>query len=72
MDALITVLVRILEVGFMVGLIGSAIVLLLTLVEDAKSLLPGGEKARQPSCPAPPGRSFMPAARSRSLPTRFP
>jgi hypothetical protein len=44
MDALISVLVRILEAIFMIGLVGSAVVLILTLIEDAKSLLPGGEK----------------------------
>jgi len=43
-DTMISIAVRILETIFMVGLVGSAVVLLLTLVEDAKSLLPGEEK----------------------------
>jgi hypothetical protein len=44
MDTVISILVRILEVMFMVGLAGSAVVLILTSFEDIKSLLPGGEK----------------------------
>ncbi len=44
MDFVITVLVRILEAVFIAGLLGSAVVLILTLIEDAKSLLPGDKK----------------------------
>lgn len=44
MDTVIAVGVRILETIFMVGLVGSGIVLLMTMVEDAKSLLPGDDK----------------------------
>jgi len=44
MDAVVSILVRILEAIFIVGLLGSAVVLILTLIEDAKSLLPGDDK----------------------------
>ena len=44
MDIVVSILVRTLEVIFIVGLLGSAIVLILTLIEDAKSLLPDGDK----------------------------
>lgn len=44
MDTLISVLVRILEAIFILGILGSSVVLILTLIEDAKSLLPGGDK----------------------------
>ncbi len=54
MDSIVTVLVRILEVIFMVGILGSGVVLILTLIEDAKSLLPGGDKKEStvPSSPS--------------------
>ena len=51
MDTVIAVLIRILEAMFMVGLLGSAVVLVLTLIEDAKSLLPGGEKKESEAKP---------------------
>jgi hypothetical protein len=44
MDTTIAILVRILETMFMAGILGSAVVLILTLIEDAKSLLPGDKK----------------------------
>ncbi len=44
MDVIISILVRILEAIFIVGLLGSAVVLVLTLIEDAKSLSSGGDK----------------------------
>ena len=47
MDTVIPILVRILETMFMVGLIGSAVVLILTSLEDVKSLLPGGEEKKE-------------------------
>ena len=47
MDTVISILVRILEVMFMVGLLGSAVVLILTSFEDIKSLLPGGEENKE-------------------------
>jgi hypothetical protein len=46
MDSVISVLVRILETIFMVGLVGSAVVLILTSLEDVKSLLPGDEEKK--------------------------
>jgi len=49
MDSIVAIFVRILEVIFMVGILGSAVVLILTLIEDAKSLLPGGEKKEKES-----------------------
>jgi len=51
MDTVISVLVRIIEIIFMVGLLGSAVVLILTSLEDIKSLLPGGEEKKE-STPA--------------------
>jgi hypothetical protein len=39
MDLVITILVRFLEVIFCAGMIGSAIVILMTLVEDAQVFL---------------------------------
>jgi hypothetical protein len=47
MDNVISILVRILETMFMVGLVGSAVVLILTSFEDIKSLLPGGEEKKE-------------------------
>jgi len=47
MDTVISALVRILEVIFIVGLLGSAVVLILTSIEDIKSLLPGGEEKKE-------------------------
>lgn len=44
MDTVVSICVRILEAIFIVGLLGSGVVLILTLIEDAKSLLPGGDK----------------------------
>ena len=40
-DSIVAVLVRVLEVIFIAGLLGSSVVLILTLLEDAKSLMPG-------------------------------
>jgi len=53
MDTVISILVRILETMFMVGLLGSAVVLVLTSWEDVKSLLPGEDKKET----APAGRT---------------
>jgi len=44
MDSIVAVFVRVLEVIFMAGLLGSSVVLILTLLEDAKSLMPGDKK----------------------------
>jgi hypothetical protein len=60
MDSIITVLVRILEVIFMVGILGSAVVLILTLIEDAKSLLPGDEKKESTTQSSPNARPANP------------
>jgi len=49
MDTLISILVRVLEVIFMLGLVGSAIVLILTSLEDIKSLLPGSDDKKEPA-----------------------
>jgi hypothetical protein len=47
MDTVISILVHLLEFMFMAGLVGSAVVLILTSLEDIKSLLPGGEEKRE-------------------------
>ena len=57
MDIVISILVRALEVIFMVGLVGSAVVLVLTSFEDFKSLLPGGEEKKETA----PGAHTRPA-----------
>jgi hypothetical protein len=57
MDTVIAVLVRILEVMFILGILGSAVVLVLTSLEDVKSLLPGGDEKKE-------------AAPSRTLPVQ--
>jgi hypothetical protein len=57
MDTLVSVLVRILEAIFIVGILGSAVVLSLTLIEDAKSLLPGGDKKEKESGERGPSRA---------------
>jgi hypothetical protein len=43
MHAITTVLVSILEGIFAIGILGSALVVVLTLIEDMKSLLPNGK-----------------------------
>jgi hypothetical protein len=43
MHSIATVLVRILEGIFGFGILGSALVVVLTLIEDMKSLLPDGK-----------------------------
>jgi hypothetical protein len=48
----VTILVRILEVFFIAGILGSAIVLILTLIEDAKSLLPADKKENAAQVPS--------------------
>ena len=53
METLISVAVRILETIFMVGLAGSAVVLVLTLFEDAKSLLPGDDRKESETSATP-------------------
>jgi hypothetical protein len=45
MDVLIAVLVRIVEIMFFVGLAGSAVVWLLTTVEDVENMFSGEEPA---------------------------
>ena len=55
MSSLVAVLVRILEGMFLLGIVGSAAVLILTTIEDAKSLLPG--KANATDERANPARS---------------
>jgi hypothetical protein len=64
MDTIISVLVRILETMFMVGLVGSAIVLILTSFEDVKSLLPGGEEKKEstPTARSLPAQSNLHAS----------
>ncbi len=62
MDTVIAVLIRVLETIFMVGLAGSTIVLILTLIEDAKSLLPGGEKKESEAKPARSGQPQLHAS----------
>lgn len=42
---MVAVLIRILEVLFALGLLGSGVVLILTLIEDAKMLFEKDEKA---------------------------
>jgi len=60
MDSIIAIFVRILEVIFMVGILGSAVVLILTLIEDAKSLFPGGEKKESDTQSSPHTRPANP------------
>lgn len=60
MDTVIPVLVRILEVMFIVGLLGSAVVLILTSIEDIKSLLPGGEENKESATSASRTRPAQP------------
>jgi len=43
MDSIVSTLVRILEAVFIIGLVGSAAVLVLTSIEDIKELLLGKE-----------------------------
>ena len=42
---IISILVRVLETVFLLGLVGSGIVLILTSIEDIKELLPGNHEA---------------------------
>ena len=64
MDTVISILVRILETMFMVGLLGSAVVLVLTSWEDVKSLLPGGEDKKEtaPSARTRPAQPHLHAS----------
>jgi hypothetical protein len=52
MSSVVTVLVRILEGLFLLGILGSAVVLILTIIEDSKSLLPGKTNADERATPA--------------------
>ena len=54
MDTVITVLVRILEAIFIAGILGSSVVLILTLIEDAKSLMPGDKMSGEKKDSEPP------------------
>jgi len=54
MDTVITVLVRILEAIFIAGILGSSVVLILTLIDDAKSLLPGDKMSGEKKDSEPP------------------
>ncbi|HSS97519.1 MAG TPA: hypothetical protein VLK33_10840 [Terriglobales bacterium] len=63
METIISILVRILETMFMVGLAGSAVVLILTSWEDVKSLLPGDEgKKETTTSRTHPAQQHLPAS----------